>query len=278
VNYFRRQEKLELEENVKFIEDHTDGTIRTFNAKRVKYLRENKDFEAWDDVEVFDSRENVNAKCGYMTYNADKGFGYLSQNPVLEMAGKDSIEIKSRKIEYYDDYKKIVAIFDVETLMQDYYLTSDFLIYYGDQEKATYRGEPSLKSELFDAAATEVTLFFNDNNLKKALLSDSCRVDYKVKEFAEKENWVTSGQMEFYFTKGLISECRAYHNVESLYIQEADKAKKQDFILNEASSEKLILYMDDEGYIKQIGLSGKIKGKYTFEGNVDNGDSSSQDR
>ncbi len=265
VSYFRYQELLKLEGNVHFIETHLDSTFRTFRADRVEYLRENKDFQAWDNVSIYDSRENVHGKCGYMTYNANKSFGYLQQNPELKMAASDSILIKSRKIEYYDDYKKIVAIFEVETFLQDYYLSSDFLIYYSEEEKATYRGEPALTSDLFDAKGSEVTLFFRDNNLHEAILNDSCRVDYKVNEEAAKENWVTSSEMQFYFKKGVIAECRAYKDVISYYVQQKNETNRQEYILNEAEAQKLIMYMDEKGYIRQISLNEKIHGKYTFE-------------
>jgi len=265
VSYFRLQEKLELEGDVYFMETHQDSSWRTFNAEKVEYLRDNKNFQAWNNVQVFDSRENISANCGYMTYNSDKGYGYLQKSPELQMASKDSLWIKSRKIEYYDDYKKIVAIFDVETLMPDYYLTSNFLIYYSEEDKATYRGEPKLFSDLFDADASEVTLYFDDKKLYKANLLDSCRVDYKVIESGEKENWVTSDEMEFYFKEGIIEECRAYRNIESLYIQQKDKNLKHDYIRNSTTTEKLIMFMDSEGYIEKIGLSTNIDGKYSFE-------------
>ncbi|MDP8219853.1 MAG: LptA/OstA family protein, partial [Candidatus Stygibacter frigidus] len=177
VSYFRLQEKLDLAEEVIFYETHKDSTWRTFNAERVEYLRENKNFEAWDKITVYDSREDVNGKCGYMTYNVDKGFGYLKEEPELQMSKSDSLLIKAERIEYYDDYKKIVAIFEVETVMTDYMLTSDFLIYYSEDEKATYRGQPELFSEQFDANASEVTLYFRENKLHQALMSDSCRID-----------------------------------------------------------------------------------------------------
>ncbi|MCF7911994.1 MAG: hypothetical protein K9M99_05665 [Candidatus Cloacimonetes bacterium] len=270
VNYFRLQEKLDLEENVEFHESHQDNSWRTFEAERVEYLRENKNFEAWENVRVYDSRENVSGKCGYMTYNVDKGFGYLRENPELQMSKSDDILIKSQKIEYYDDYKKIVAIFEVSTIMPDYNLTSDFLIYYSEEEKATYRGEPRLYSEQFDAEAAEVTLFFRENKLHYAQMNDSCRVVYKVNEEGVKENWVTSEEMEFEFLNGVVHECIARRGVESYFVQQANKLKRQDYLSNEATAEKLIMYMNTEGYIEQIGLSKAITGKYRFEGNENN--------
>ena len=266
VSYFRLQEKLDLDEDVIFYETHKDSTWRTFNAERVEYLRESKNFEAWDNIFVYDSRENVNGKCGYMTYNVDKGFGYLKEEPELQMSKSDSLFIKAERIEYYDDYKKIVAIFEVETVMPDYMLNSDFLIYYSEEEKATYRGQPELFSEQFDANATEVTLYFRENKLHQALMSDSCRVDYKIREFEPKENWVTSEEMEFIFDNGVIKESRAYRSVESYYVQQPDISKRQNYLRNEARAEKLIMYMNEEGYIERIGLSKSINGKYIFEG------------
>lgn len=265
VTYFRQDEKLELDYEVYFMETHKDSTWRTFQAEHVEYFRENKYFIASDSVEVYDSRENVSGTCGYMNYNANEGFGYLRDDPELKMAKNDTITIKSRKIEYYDDYKKIVAIFEVETFLQEYYLTSDFLIYYAEEEKATYRGQPKLTSDLFDAKASEVTLFFTENKINKANLDDSCRVDYKISESEEKQNWVTSDLMDFFFENDLISTCHATSNVESYYLQKADPKQNKDYILNEATSDKLILYMDDEGYIENIGISGHINGKYSFE-------------
>ncbi|MCF7920132.1 MAG: LPS export ABC transporter periplasmic protein LptC [Candidatus Cloacimonetes bacterium] len=264
VEYFRRQEKLKLNGSVFLEESHRDSTWRTFNAEKVEYLRDQRNFQAWDNVKMFDSREQINGSCGYLTYNGEKGFGFLRDKPELSLAQQDTITIKAQKIEYYDEYKKIVAIFEVETIFSEYLITSDFLIYFSEQEKAIYRGEPRLYSSLFDAEASEVTIFFVENALERAELQDSCLVTYKVTEEGSKENSVSSDDMEFIFTNKVISECRAHNNIISNYIQQEDPSKRQDYLENLSRGNELIMYMDEKGYIDHLNMQGNISGTYKF--------------
>lgn len=265
VEYFREEEKLKLTGDVLLHETHSDSTWRTFNAHKIEYLLDERDFKAWNNVRLFDSREQVQGKCGYLTYNDENGFGYLKEEPELQFVQNDSISIIAEKMEYYDEYKKIVAIFDVKTVFAEYLLTSDFLIYYAEEEKAFYRGEPQLTSDLFDAEANEVTIYFEENVLKSANLLDSCLVEYKVIETGEKENWVTSDEMEFIFLDEVISECRAYRNIKSDYIQQEDIENRRDYLENFAGGNSLIMHMDEEGYISIIEMDGNISGRYRFE-------------
>lgn len=264
VEYFRKEERLKLQGDVFLYETHADSTFRTFNSHHVDYYLEERDFTAWNNVQLFDSREQLHGNCGYLTYNDENGFGYLKEEPEIYLVENDSISIKAEKMEYYDEYKKIVAIFDVRTVFSDYLLTSDFLIYFAEEEKAFYRGEPQLTSDLFDAEANEVTIFFEENKLQNAHLLDSCLVEYKVIEDGEKENWISSDEMEFIFIDDLISECRAYTNIISDYIQQEDEIKRRDYIENYAGGDNLIMYMDEKGYIDRIRMAGNITGRYRF--------------
>lgn len=265
VEYLRKTEQLRLNGDVLLYESHADSTYRTFSCHKIEYMLADRDFKAWNNVEIYDSREKLEGSCGFLTYSEENGFGYLKEDPVIRLVQNDPISIEAEKMEYYDEYKKIVAIFDVNTAFSDYLLTSDFLIYFADEEKAFYRGEPKLVSELFDAEASEVTIYFENNDLKHAEMQDSCLVEYKIIEEGEKENWISSDEMIFYFIDDVISECHANTSIKSSYIQREDIEKRRDYIENHAEGDVLIMEMDEKGYIEAIQMKGSMSGRYIFK-------------
>ena len=261
VEYYRLTEQLFLEGDVFVEEIHRDSTIRTFRSDKVEYNRNEKDFFAKDNVLVYDERENLNGKCGFLSYNLNDGYGYLIKSPELRISGEDSLKISSEKIEYYDNYKKIVAIFNVKTYSPEFDITSDFLLYFDDENKAIFQGNPRFNSDFAIASAREFQLFFDERNLIKAQLVDSCRVDFRTGEQTEKLNWVTSDFMEFLFEKGKISQCIADVNVVSYFKQE--QTENRDFTINEASGKTLTVNIESEE-IQSLNMNRNVRGKYKF--------------
>jgi len=265
VDYFREKERLFLRGNVLAIETHKDSTFRTFEAEEVEYFRNSREFFAKDSVKTFDEREKIHGTCGELKYFLNDGYGYLIKEPILSIADKDTFSISAEKIEYFENYKKVAATFNVKTFSKDFVMTSDFLLYFADEEKAIYIGEPNFTSDLADATAIEFRIFFEDQKIKKAVLQDSCFVKFSDKEKEPKASWAIGDMMEFTFDKGNISYCNAVGNVKSYFQQEA--STNRDFSANEAEGEHLIIEMDEDNKIKMISMKEKVHGIYRFQHN-----------
>ncbi|MBT5420626.1 MAG: LPS export ABC transporter periplasmic protein LptC [Candidatus Cloacimonetes bacterium] len=263
VDYFREKERLYLRGNVLATETHIDSTLRTFEAGEVEYFRNSREFFAKDNVQTYDERENIYGTCGELKYFLDDGYGYLIKEPVLSIADKDTLSISAEKIEYFKDYKKVAATFNVKTFSNDFVMTSDFLLYFADEEKAVYIGEPNFTSDLADATAIEFRIFFEDQKIKKAVLQDSCFVQFSDAKDKPKASWANGDLMEFIFEKGNISFCEAKGDVRSYFQQ--DEINQKDYSANNAKGEHLIIKMDNDNKIKMISMKDKVHGIYKFQ-------------
>lgn len=263
VDYFRKKERLFLRGDVLATETHKDSTIRTFKAEEVEYFQNSRELFAKENVTTYDERENMYGTCGELKYFMNDGYGYLMKEPVLSIAKKDTISISAEKIEYFKDYKKVAATFNVRTFSKDFIMTSDFLLYFADEEKAVYLGEPKFTSELADATAIEFRIFFEEQKIRRAILQDSCYVQFSEKEDQPKKSWAIGDLMEFNFEGGNITFCKATGKVSSYFQQETTESS--DFSANNAQGEHLIIEMDDQNKIKRISMKDKIHGIYKFE-------------
>ncbi|MDP8269056.1 MAG: LptA/OstA family protein [Candidatus Tenebribacter davisii] len=262
VDYFRKKERLFLYGNVLATEAHIDSTIRTFEAEEVEYLRNSREFFAKKDVITYDERENMHGTCGELTYFLNDGYGYLMKEPMLSVSNKDTLSISAEKIEYFKNYKKVVATFNVRTFSKDFVMSSDFLLYFADEEKAVYLGEPEFTSDFSDASALEFRIFFEEQKIKKAILQDSCYVQFSDSKNGIKKNWAVGDQMEFDFIMGDITSCEAFGNVRSYF--ENDGEEIEDSSANNSVGEYLILKMGEKNKIKRISLKENAHGIYKF--------------
>jgi len=206
VDYFRKKEQLLLRGNVLATETHIDSTVRTFEAQKVEYFRNTKEFFARDSVKTYDERENINGTCGELKYFMNDGYGYLIKEPFLSIADEDTLSITAEKIEYFENYKKVAATFNVNTFSSQFNMASDFLLYFTNEEKAVYLGQPRFTSDFADAQAQEFRIFFQDQKIRKAILQDSCAVQFADAEYKPKNNWAVSDQMEFNFVTSELEE------------------------------------------------------------------------
>ncbi len=263
VDYFRKSERLFLHGDVFATETHIDSTMRTFAADEIEYFRNSRELFAKENVITYDEREDMHGTCGELKYFLDDGYGYLMKEPVLSIAKQDTISISAEKIEYFKDYKKVAATFNVKTFSTDFIMASDFLLYFADEEKAVYLGEPKFTSDLADASAIEFRIFFEEQKIKKAILQDSCYVMFSEAEDQPKKSWAVGDLMEFHFEKGNITFCEATGNVNSHFQQESEESR--DFSANNAQGEHLIIEMNDQNEIERISMKDKVHGIYKFK-------------
>ncbi|MCF7858669.1 MAG: hypothetical protein K9N07_05015 [Candidatus Cloacimonetes bacterium] len=263
VDYFRKKELLMLQGTVLATETHHDSTIRTFAAEKIEYFRNSREFYAFENVFTYDERESIKGYCGELKYLMNDKYGYLLKDPLLTIAKNDTLSISAEKIEYFKDYNKVAATFNVRTFNSDFEMNSDFLLYFTDEEKAVYLGKPQFSSDLANAYAREFRIFFEEQKIKKALLQDSCYVEFSEKAEEPKLNWALGDLMQFNFSDGNISDCQAEGSVNS-YFQQAENDKR-DFSANDAEGEYLFIDIAEENKIKRISMQKNVRGKYKFK-------------
>ncbi len=262
--YYKLTDYLKATGKVKVREDHFDKTYREFEANQIEFYRQKGDMFANQNVTMFDKKEDLHGKCGYATYNNKTGYGYLIRNPILwKKSDVDSLTISAEKIEYFNESQKVIASFNVITKNKDMNTKSDFLIYYGDNEKAVYFGKPQIFTDFGDANAENITIYLKNKKINRAELQDSCYVIYALEKGKKKENWIRSKTMFVYWENETIKNFIAEENVKSYFQQE--KKKNQEAMDNYSTSKKISVSFDEEQKIKNIQLVSESSGKYHFQ-------------
>lgn len=263
--YLRLEEQIILIGNVFIREEHEDGTERTFQSDRGQYLREERKIYAFNNILFYDQRENLTGTCHYLDYDLESGYGFITNDPQIEVIAEENLLISAERIEFYRDFNRLAASFDVRTEYEDYLVTSDFLLFFLDDEYAVFLGEPKLIADLADAEAERFYLYFDDRKIKSATLENDCLVFFAVKEGGEKNSRIDCSLLELYFSEGKISEMHAFENVKSLYVSESSD---ESHFANYAESNKLIVTINPDNEIESVVFSGRVRGHYKFSGKM----------
>ncbi len=255
---------ISLKDKVYLKETHADSTIRTYNADLVNFDRKNGKLFSSGNIKAFDEKENIYMSGGELNYDLNEKYGFLKIQPHVYVPGKDSMSITARKLECMNDFKKIVATFDVETASADYSIKSDFLIYMTDTEEAVFLGDPRFVSDFADGKADEFHIMFKERELQSARFTSNCKVNFAEKENNPKDNWITSEKMEFFFDEdNNITNYIAENNVKSYFKQM--KTDEKDYTENSATGDYIEVFLNDNNEMESIIYKGNVKGTYSFE-------------
>jgi lipopolysaccharide export system protein LptA len=261
--YYRIPQLLNLGGRVRLTQSTKDGFSRWMQGDHGIYDQGKDTFAAFGRVKAYDQKENGFAECGYGFWDRPKGYAYLIEEPRVSAGTTDTLYISADKMEYYDAERKLIATFNVRTESRDYQATSDFLIYFADQEKAVFIGEPRFENAFATAEAQEFQLFFEEQELRRVVLVDSCLVNFAQEEDAEKQNWVRARNIVLNFAEGKIEDFEADAEVSYYFLQQ--ETDKQDFFINAAIGERLRAKFDLDNKLRLMDMGGSIKGRYIFK-------------
>ncbi len=247
------------------IREYADDVLsREFYSETGSFNRNSNYLKVKGDVRMFSYVDSVSATCGYAEYNHSTGYGFLRENPILKLVKKDSLTIESKKVEFFHNYQKYIASFDVIVRQKAFTALSSFLIFFSEEERALFTGDPVFISDFAKGRAEEFTLFFQDNKLKKGILRNQCNIDYATSEGEPQSNWVKSDLMDIYFVDDNINHFKAYENVSYFYDQKEDKTKRNDPMQIQSDGRELNIFFKEDDEVEFFEMNGKIKGKYRF--------------
>lgn len=261
--YYRIPKVLNLGGKVRLTQRTKDGFTRWMQGDHGIYDQGKDTFTAFGRVRAYDQRENGFAKCGYGFWDRSIGYAYLIEEPQVTAGTTDTLFVSADKMEFFDDERKLIATFNVRTESRDYLVTSDFLIYFAGQEKAVFIGEPRFENSFATATAEEFQLFFEERELKRVVLVDSCLVHFAAEEDQEKLNWVSAQNIKLNIVDGNIQDFEADAQVSYYFLQEENA--KQDFFINAAKGERMKAKFDSDNKLKLMDMGGNIKGRYIFK-------------
>jgi lipopolysaccharide export system protein LptA len=261
--YYRIPQVLNLGGKVRLTQRTKSGFQRQMEGDHAIYDQGKDTFTVWSRVKAYDQQENANAKCGYAFWDRAAGYAYLIEEPEVVAGTTDTLSVKADKMEFFEEERKLIATFNVRTNSRDYHATSDFLIYFSEEEKAVFLGEPRFENEFATAQAREFQLLFDERKLKQVVLVDSCLVNFATEEGLPRTNWVRAKDIVLNFTDGQISDFSADAQVSYYYMQE--EGERQDFFINSAKGDRLKAKFGEDNKLKLMDMGGNIKGSYKFK-------------
>ncbi|MDD3236273.1 MAG: OstA-like protein [Candidatus Cloacimonetes bacterium] len=262
--YYRIPELLNMGGRVLATHKNKQGEYRWIRSNYASYDKKNNVLTTWEKVTAFDRKENAYAKCGYAQWNRKTGYALLLEEPNLQAGTTDSLFIKSDKMEFFDQERKLIATFNVEVYSRDYAASSDFLIYFMKEDKAVFTGQPSFTSDYATAKAEEFHLFFTERKLNRAELIDSCQIVFSEEKKGEKKNTVHADFISMNFVDEQIRKFTAEGNVDYYFIQNA--TEKRDYFANSATGVYLQAIFNEDSKLTSMQMKTNIKGKYVFKG------------
>jgi len=262
--YLRKSEIIYLRRNVKMFQLLPDSTQNKFYADYVTYYRNDSLAIAEQNVKAISEKQNITGECGYLKYHLNTHYGFMNKKPHIIRKEKDKLfEIYAQKIEYFGDYKKIVASYDVKTNFEKYHISGNFLLYYSETEKGTVIGNPKYLSDRATAYSQQFDFHLKNNKIQTVDLTDSCKVYYKIKESDSlQDNYITAKNIHFVFDDEKLQQVTAIKDITTYYNQK--KSEKSDFVKNWVDGDSLTIEMENDK-VKYLKLINAKEGKYYFE-------------
>lgn len=237
---------------------------REFQADTLIYNRKIEEIIASKDVIAKELSENITAKSGYLEYHRKDGYGFMNINPIIENK-KDSLTISAEKMEYHANFDKIVAMFNVHTSLSEAEIFSNFLIYYNEDGKAVFSGQPRIETDFGTGLAETFNLFFVENNLSHVEFINDCRLDFSFEEGQDYNNWLTAEKIDIFFEdkkpKSMLAETRVLYEI----ISEEERENSKEYSRNVSSSNKLQVTFTEDNEIEEIKQLESISGSYIFK-------------
>lgn len=237
---------------------------REFQADTLIYNRKIEEIIASKNVVAQEYTEDIIAQSGYLQYNRNDGYGFMKLDPLIENK-KDSLTISAEKMEYFANFDKVVAMFNTHTKLTEADIYSNFLIYYTEDGKAVFSGEPKLETDFGLGSAETFNLLFVENQLNQVEFINECRLDFSFEENKDFNNWLTAETINIYFEDKKPSSMLAETNVIYQIISEEDKEKSREYSRNDSASRKMEIIFTDDNNIEEIRQFENIQGSYVFK-------------
>jgi lipopolysaccharide export system protein LptA len=261
--YYRIPDLMNLGGRITATERTKEGIYRWMKSNFATYDKKNEVLTAWSRVRGFDYQENARVKCGYAQWDRGNGYALMLDEPYLTSGIEDTLAVAAEKMEYFESERKLIATFNVQVDRGEFQTTSDFLIYFLEEEKAIFTGEPKFVSDFAAAKATEFHLYMKERELVKAELIDSCHIDFAEERLGEKKNKVDADLITLDFLNEQLRKFVAEGTVSYFYQQE--ETEKKDFMINSATGLYLQANFHEDSKLQNMQMRTNINGKYVFK-------------
>ena len=159
----------------------------------------------------------------------------------------------------------MVATYNTHTQLTEADSFSNFLIYYTEDGKAVFTGEPRIETDFGIGRAETFNLLFVENKLSHIEFVNDCRLDFSFEEKEDFTNWLTAEKIDIFFQDKKPKSMLAETNVIYQIITEEEKNKTKEYSKNDSASRKLQIVFTEENKIEEIRQMDDIQGSYLFK-------------
>ncbi|MDF3821488.1 LptA/OstA family protein [Leptospira sp. 96542] len=148
-----------------------------FRANAIESKKNNKEIEAKGLVNYLDRENGYKMVGGFLSYDKEKGYSYLTDEPKILFLDKKTLEEKgnlsSVYIERFDEKKEMVARGDVAVETQTATAKGEFATYFEKEDQLVLEGNPSLTKDTTTVSAGKIIMYPKTD---KVILTDGLKV------------------------------------------------------------------------------------------------------
>ncbi len=148
-----------------------------FRADEIESKRNNSFINSKGNVSFLDKVNFYRMSGGFLEYNKEKGYSYLSEKPQIFFLDEKTLDEKGSLsavfIERFDDKKEAVARGNVEIQTQTSFANGEFATFFEEEDKLVLEGNPSLTRDKTKVSAGKIIIYPNED---RAILSDGLKV------------------------------------------------------------------------------------------------------
>ncbi|MCW7481748.1 LptA/OstA family protein [Leptospira kanakyensis] len=152
-------------------------TSSEFKANLLESRRNNKDIKATGNVSYLDRDNGYRMEGGLLSYDKDKGYSYLTENPRIVFLDKKELSERGQLtavfLERFEERFEVVARGNVQVETQTATATGEYATYHEKRDELVMEGNPTLVKDNTKVSAGKIILFPKSD---KAFLTDGLKV------------------------------------------------------------------------------------------------------
>lgn len=244
----------------------TDGET-VLEAGEVVYFRESGKATARENVIMTGPRIG-RVEGQYALYDRDRGSLFITVDPLLRrVEGDDSLIVIADRLEFFPDENLAEAQGNASISMpeKDFYSTSEYLRYFGNEDRFELFGSPVLESEDSELSGDWMEILLESSGDPRSVRVEGGAAGYFLDNGVDPpaETWFSSERAFFEFENGDPDSVMLAGSATLLMKSGGEAASRNE--MNTVRGNSLRISFDN-GEIVEVIVSGYVTGTYSYLG------------
>ncbi len=244
----------------------TDGET-VLEAGEVVYFRESGKATARENVIMTGPRIG-RVEGQYALYDRDRGSLFITVDPLLRrVEGDDSLIVIADRLEFFPDENLAEAQGNASISMpeKDFYSTSEYLRYFGNEDRFELFGSPVLESEDSELSGDWMEILLESSGDPRSVRVEGGAAGYFLDNGVDPpaETWFSSERAFFEFENGDPDSVMLAGSATLLMKSGGEAASRNE--MNTVRGNSLRISFDN-GEVVEVIVSGYVTGTYSYLG------------